>query len=111
MDISASRLGALIAGLAVVVQNSVWRAMDNALPASVGEGLDCLTGLAVALGTATCDVTVNRAELLVAARMLGSESDAVARGHATPHDDDTAQLASLTERLAADAAWARRLAR
>jgi hypothetical protein len=110
VEMSASRLGALIAGLAVVVQNNVWRAMDNALPASIGQSLDCLTGLALALQPASFEVPVTRAELLAAARLLGSESDAIASGHATPHDENAKQLESVTERLASDAAWARRLA-
>jgi hypothetical protein len=110
VDTTASRVGALVAGLAVVVQNNVWRAMDDVLPASIGEALDCLTGLALCLRSATFDVSVPRAELLAAARLLGGESDAVGRGHTTPHDDDVEQLKTLTARLAADAAWARRLA-
>lgn len=110
LELTASRLGALIAGLAVVVQDNVWRVMDNALPASIGEPLDCLTGLAVSMETSSFEIAVRRAELLAAARLLGGESDAIRKGHPTPHDDDTDQLESVTARLASDAAWARRAA-
>lgn len=110
VEISASRTGAMIAGLAVVVQNNVWRVMDDALPASIGEALDCLTSLAVSFGGAPFDISVARAELLAAARLLGGESDAITSGRHTPHDENVAQKQSVAARLAADAGWARRLA-
>jgi hypothetical protein len=111
VDAPTSRVGALIAGLAVVVQNNVWRLMDDALPASVGEPLDALTALALSLQSTAFDVTVQRAGLLTAARLLGGESDAIRNGRTTPHDSDIDQRVAVTDRLASDAAWARRLAR
>lgn len=110
VPVSVTDVGALIAGLAVCVQNAVWRAMGNALPVSVGEPLDCLTGLALALQPAIDELEVPRAELIAAARHLGSESDALGRGHASP-DTDPEQLARVVTRLASDAALAREIAR
>lgn len=110
VSLVASRLGALIAGLAVVVQNGVWRAMGDALPASVGEPLDCLTGLALCLQTTSVDVSAGRSGLLAAARLLGSESDALRKGYSSPDGGDADRLISVTDRLAADASGARRLA-
>jgi hypothetical protein len=109
-DASTSRLAALMAGLAVVVQNNVWRLMGDALPASVGEPLDALTALALSLQSTASEVAVQRSALLAAARLLGGESDAIREGRTTPHDDDNEQRAAVTDRLASDAAWARRLA-
>lgn len=111
LTLTSSRLGALIAGLAVAVQNGVWRAMDDALPAAVGEPLDCLTGLALALQSTSMEVTVPRSELLAAARLLGGESDSLRKGRSSPDDADPDRHVSVTGRLAADADWARRLAR
>ena len=105
-----TNIGALIAGLAVCVQNAVWRAMGEALPVSVGEPLDCLTGLALSLQSGAGGVDVPRAELLAAARHVGNESDALRRGHSSP-DAETRQVARVIDRLAVDAAFAREVAR
>jgi hypothetical protein len=109
-DVPVAKLGALMAGLAVVVQNAVWRAMGEALPVAVGEPLDCLSGLALALQSVTTEVEVPRAGLVAAARHVGTESDALSRGYASP-DSDAELIARVIARLADDAAWARAAAR
>ena len=108
-SISASRLAAVLAGLAVCIQDGVWRVADG-LPVAVGEPLDCLTGLALALRTMTSEVEVARADLLAAARHLGGESDALRAGMDSPDRDDPQRIAQVVARLADDAAWARRTA-
>jgi hypothetical protein len=110
VELTATRVGSLVAGLAVVVQNNVWRVLENNLPASIGEALDCLTGLALSLAPSDCEVAVSRADLLAAARLLGNESDGLRQGRPSPDDEHPERRASATERLASDAAWARRLA-
>lgn len=108
--VPAQRLGALIAGLAVCIQDGVWRVADG-LPASIGESLDCLTGLALSLQSVDAEVEVPRSELLAAARHLGSESDALRAGMDSPDQHDPPRVARVIERLADDAAWSRRAAR
>ena len=110
VELTTTRVGSLVAGLAVVVQNSAWRVLENNLPASIGEALDCLTGLALSLAPSDCEVAVSRADLLAAARLLGNESDGLRQGRPSPDDEHPERRASATERLASDAAWARRLA-
>lgn len=105
-----ARIGAAIAGLAVCIQNAVWRVMEQELPVSVGEPLDCLSSLALALQQGAEEVDVARAELLAAARHLGTESDALGRGYSSP-DSDVEWTARVIARLADDAAWARAMAR
>ena len=108
--VPVANLGALMAGLAVCVQNAAWRAMGEALPVSIGEPLDCLTGLALALQSLTTEVDVTRAELVAAARHVGTESDALGRGYSSP-DSEGDLTARVIARLADDAAWARAAAR
>jgi hypothetical protein len=108
--VPGQRLGALIAGLAVCIQDGVWR-VAGGLPASIGESLDCLTGLALSLQSVDVVVDVPRAELLAAARHLGSESDALRAGMDSPDQHDPPRVARVIERLADDAAWSRRAAR
>ena len=110
VELTTTRVGSLVAGLAVVVQNNVWRVVDNNLPASIGEALDCLTGLALSLAPSDCEVTAPRAELLAAARLLGNESDGLRQGRPSTDDEHPPRRAAAIERLASDAAWARRLA-
>lgn len=107
--IPARRLGAVLAGLAVCVQDGVWR-MAGGLPAGIGESLDCLTGLALSLRTMTDEVEVPRAELLAAARHLGGESDALRAGMDSPDRHDADQVERVIARLSEDAAWSRRAA-
>lgn len=108
--VPVANLGAVIAGLAVCIQNAVWRAMGEALPVAVGEPLDCLSGLALALQSNTTEVEVARAGLVAAARHIGTESDALGRGYSSP-DSDAERTARVVGRLADDAAWARAAAR
>lgn len=111
VTISAARLSALMAGLAVAIQNSVWRVMDGSLPAAVGEPLDCLTGLALKVESVPADLEVGRAELLAVARHLGSEADVLRAGGSSPDRDNPAQRERVVDRLVGDAEAARRLAR
>ena len=110
VELTTTRVGSLVAGLAVVVQNKVWRVLDNNLPASIGEALDCLTSLALSLAPSDYEVTVPRADLLAAARLLGNESDGLRQGRSSPDDEYPERRTSAIDRLASDAAWARRLA-
>jgi hypothetical protein len=100
----------LIMGLACTAQYGAWRALDGCPPSSIVAPLEAISELAAALTGATGDVTVARSALLATARLLGDESDAVRRGVALPPDAQVVDRAVLADRLAIDAAHARRAA-
>ncbi len=100
----------LIMGLSVTAQYELWRVMDECTPTSVAGPLDAISALAASLTESTGDVRVARSSLFTTARLLGDEADAIRSGAPVPPEASAVDRTVLTERLASDAAHARRAA-
>jgi hypothetical protein len=105
-SIAARQVARLITGLALVVQEAVWRSSNEQLNAAVGEPLDRLSALSTSLSELLGDVDVQRSELVGAARELGELADYISAGGRFLHQGDVDQD-RLAQQLAADAAAAR----
>jgi hypothetical protein len=106
VSIAARQVARLITGLALVVQEAVWRSSNEQLNAAVGEPLDRLSALSTSLSELLGDVDVERSELVGAARELGELADYISAGGRFLHQGDVDQD-RLAQQLARDAAVAR----
>lgn len=106
VPVAARQVARLITGLAVVVQEAVWRSSNEQLNAAVGEPLDRLSALSSSLSELLGDVDVERSELVGAARELGELADYISGGGRFLHQDDHARD-KLAQQLARDAEVAR----